>query len=187
RSRWVAYVVVADIDAVTTKAKALRAKVDREPFDVPGVGRSAVIRDPQGAIICPHVPAHDFPPPGGTFVWDELVTDHIESAKTLYGELFGWKAKDSDRGGMRGYTVFSHGDDTDVVGAASRPFDPMAPAAWIPNLATDDLDATVARAEAIGASIRRAAIDVPHWGRCAVLEDPTGAMFGLGARHARAR
>ncbi|MEO1069042.1 MAG: VOC family protein, partial [Cyanobacteria bacterium J06638_6] len=70
-SRWLAYVRVKNVDMAVATAQTLGATVDRAPFDVPGVGRNAVIRDPQGAVICPTVPTHNFPPPAGTFLWDE--------------------------------------------------------------------------------------------------------------------
>ncbi len=50
-SHWLPYVTVADVDASAAKAKSLGAQVVMEPFDVPGVGRIAVLLDPQGAAI----------------------------------------------------------------------------------------------------------------------------------------
>jgi predicted enzyme related to lactoylglutathione lyase len=65
------------------------ATIQWEPFDVPGVGRNAVIADPMGAVIGAYAPAHDFPLPRGTFVWDALVTDNAAAASSYYGTLFG--------------------------------------------------------------------------------------------------
>ncbi|MBE7385691.1 MAG: VOC family protein [Leptolyngbya sp. SIO1E4] len=59
-SHWVAHIMVEDVDAVTAKAKALGTAVNREPFDTPGIGRSAVLQDLQGAVICSHFPIHNF-------------------------------------------------------------------------------------------------------------------------------
>jgi uncharacterized glyoxalase superfamily protein PhnB len=42
------HLTVADVDAVTDRARAAGADVDREPGDNPGVGRIAVFRDPFG-------------------------------------------------------------------------------------------------------------------------------------------
>ena len=50
-ARWVPYVLVKDVDASIKKAKKLRAKILAGPFEVPTVGRIAVLGDPQGAII----------------------------------------------------------------------------------------------------------------------------------------
>ncbi len=48
---WMAYLAVDDIDARLKKAIAAGAKIMREPFDVPGVGRIAVLQQPGGAMI----------------------------------------------------------------------------------------------------------------------------------------
>jgi predicted enzyme related to lactoylglutathione lyase len=50
-THWLAYVTVEDVDATAAKAKTLGAQVVMEPFDVPTVGRIAVLLDPQGAPI----------------------------------------------------------------------------------------------------------------------------------------
>lgn len=48
---WGSYVTVDDVDKQTARAKQLGAKVIIPPCDIPGVGRFAVIRDPQGAML----------------------------------------------------------------------------------------------------------------------------------------
>jgi predicted enzyme related to lactoylglutathione lyase len=48
---WGAYVTVASCDATVEQAKGLGAVLCAGPFDVPGVGRMAVLQDPQGAVI----------------------------------------------------------------------------------------------------------------------------------------
>ncbi|OZA83560.1 MAG: glyoxalase, partial [Azorhizobium sp. 39-67-5] len=48
---WTGYVHVDDVDAAVAKAKALGGALHIEPRDIPGVGRFAVIGDPQGAVI----------------------------------------------------------------------------------------------------------------------------------------
>ena len=50
-SHWLSYVTVADVDKTVKKAKKLGAEIVMPPFDVPTVGRIAVIVDPQGAAI----------------------------------------------------------------------------------------------------------------------------------------
>jgi predicted enzyme related to lactoylglutathione lyase len=50
-SHWLAYVTVEDVDATAARAKTLGGQVVMEPFDVPTVGRIAILIDPQGAAI----------------------------------------------------------------------------------------------------------------------------------------
>ncbi len=48
---WGCYVTVADVAATAAQATALGGKVVVPAMDVPGVGRMAVIADPQGAML----------------------------------------------------------------------------------------------------------------------------------------
>lgn len=48
---WGSYVTVTDVDATARKATELGGKVVHGPHDIPGVGRMAVIVDPQGAAL----------------------------------------------------------------------------------------------------------------------------------------
>ena len=48
---WVSYVTVDDVDATAKRATELGGKVVHGPTDIPGVGRFAVIVDPQGAAV----------------------------------------------------------------------------------------------------------------------------------------
>lgn len=48
---WISYLHVDAVDAAVKKAVAKGAKVMRPPFDVPGVGRIALLEQPGGARI----------------------------------------------------------------------------------------------------------------------------------------
>jgi len=48
-SHWLVYIMSADVDGHTSKAKDLGAQVHMEPFDVPTVGRMSILADPAGA------------------------------------------------------------------------------------------------------------------------------------------
>ena len=50
-SMWGCYVTVDDVDKTLAKAKSLGGTVLMEPMEVKGVGRMAVIQDPQGAML----------------------------------------------------------------------------------------------------------------------------------------
>jgi predicted enzyme related to lactoylglutathione lyase len=50
-AQWLAYVTVEDVDATAAKAAKLGGKIMMPPFDVPEVGRIAVLLDPQGAAF----------------------------------------------------------------------------------------------------------------------------------------
>jgi uncharacterized protein len=56
---WLPYLAVDDVDARLRAAKAAGAKVLREPFDVPTVGRIAIIQAPGGEAIAWITPDSD--------------------------------------------------------------------------------------------------------------------------------
>ena len=50
-AQWIPYVFVDDVNATAKKTTKLRGKVVMPPFDIPTVGRIAVLVDPQGATF----------------------------------------------------------------------------------------------------------------------------------------
>jgi predicted enzyme related to lactoylglutathione lyase len=50
-SHWMAYISVDDIDARLKTAEENGATIVRPPFDVPGIGRIAILQDPSGGAI----------------------------------------------------------------------------------------------------------------------------------------
>jgi predicted enzyme related to lactoylglutathione lyase len=48
---WGCYVTVNNVDDTLVQVKRLGGKVCMGPVDIPGVGRMAVIQDPQGAML----------------------------------------------------------------------------------------------------------------------------------------
>lgn len=50
-AHWLAYVAVEDVDAAAKQAASLGGKIVMAPFDVPTVGRIAIVLDPQGASL----------------------------------------------------------------------------------------------------------------------------------------
>ncbi len=50
-AQWLPYVVVKDVDDAAKKVAELGGQVMAPPFDIPTIGRIAVLIDPQGAAI----------------------------------------------------------------------------------------------------------------------------------------
>jgi predicted enzyme related to lactoylglutathione lyase len=53
------------------------------------------------------------------------------------------------------------------------------PPHWLPYVAVDDADATIAHARKLGARISVSPEDIPGIARFAILEDPTGAVLAI--------
>jgi uncharacterized protein len=174
---------VADVDVTTALAHKLGGKVYREPWDVPTVGRVAVIADPQGAPLSVFTPTnameiHDASREG-EFCWNELSTTDSAAAFAFYSELFGWKVQEEmDMGAMGTYRIFGTGDTRLGGMMTSPPGGPTAPM-WTYYTETSDLDAALARSTRNGAKIVSGPMVVPGGGRIAQLSDPQGVVFAL--------
>ena len=48
---WFSYLWVDDVDERVKRAKEAGASIKRPPFDIPNVGRIAIIQDPTGAVM----------------------------------------------------------------------------------------------------------------------------------------
>jgi predicted enzyme related to lactoylglutathione lyase len=120
----------------------------------------------------------------GDFCWHEQMSRDDTRAADFYRELFGW---DTDTQPMRQpdgtetrYTMAAnHG--IGVAGFVQMTGDIFlgVPPNWTIYVAVDNADATVAQARAMGGTIRRAPSAIPNMGRFALIEDPTGAVFGI--------
>jgi uncharacterized protein len=64
-------------------------------------------------------------------------------------------------------------------GGVMRMPDPKAPTLWCPYVAVEDCDATVKKAEGLGAQVMMPPTDIPNVGRIAVLLDPLKAPLAL--------
>jgi predicted enzyme related to lactoylglutathione lyase len=108
----------------------------------------------------------------GRFVWHELNTQDVGRSAAFYGELFGWKIDASDPAYIHVHA------GTQTVAGMVKAASPAAPAHWLCYVSTADVDATVARAAAVGCRVLAAPFAIEP-GRLAVLADPHGAVFGV--------
>jgi uncharacterized protein len=180
-SRWISYVSVEDVDATAKAATANGGKVVEAPHDAPGVGRMARIADPQGAELSLIKSATgdkaDGPAPAGYFFWNELHTTDPTSAVAFYDKVVGFTHRSMDMGPGGAYHILAR-DGVDR-GGATHHLAPGASPHWLPYVAVDDVDATIARARKNGAKIPMNAEDIPGIGRFGILQDPTGAILAV--------
>jgi hypothetical protein len=177
-SHWLGHIGVDDVDETVGRAEAAGGSIVAPAMDIPEVGRMAVIRDPQGAVLSVFTSAaEDWTPTEGVFVWDELHTTDVEGAKRFYSEVIGWSANDTDMGEGFTYTIFES-DGVQRAGCMTIQR-PDTPPNWLTYLGTDDVDTRCKKAEGLGAQKLMDPMDIPGIGRFAVLTDPTGAAFAL--------
>jgi hypothetical protein len=177
---WLGYLSVTDVDASTRTVLASGGKVFKEPFDVPTVGRISIVADKDGAAFglfkSETGDARDDKSVHGTWHWHELWAKDLAGAVDFYTQTFGYEV-DSMQMPQGEYCVLT----TDGLARGGIMQSPMTqiPAMWIPYLHVDDVDKTLARAQAMGAKIVVASREVPNVGRFAIIADNVGATVGL--------
>jgi len=110
------------------------------------------------------------------FCWNELVTSDVAAAKEFYSKLHGWTYQDHDMNGMI-YTMAKSGDK-EICGMMPLP-DQSVPPHWRSYISVENLDATILKAQNIGATIIVPAMQVGNMGRLAIVVDPTGAHIAF--------
>ncbi len=108
---WTGYIAVDDVDKTAAEFERDGGAIHRAPEDIPGIGRFAVVADPQGAVVClmtPKMPDGEtgsWPTPGstGTVGWNELMAGDWASVWDFYAARFGWDKGHGRRHGRHGY------------------------------------------------------------------------------------
>ncbi len=180
---WMGYVQVDNVDASAAQASSLGGAVHMPPHDIAGVGRFAVIADPQGAVIALFHPEGTPPPQPpmmapGSVGWNELMANDMPKVWPFYAAMFGWtKGEAMDMGAMGTYQLFA-ANGTVCGGMMTRPSETPGPY-WAYYFSVTDIDAAMARATGAGGSILMGPMEVP--GGAWVIQglDPQGALFAL--------
>jgi uncharacterized protein len=206
---WNTYFWVDSADEAASKVGDAGGGIMVEPFDFIDACRMGVFTDREGAAFGvwepkEHKGARLVNDPGAP-VFNGLNTRDVDGAKSFYGSVFGWQTG-SIGGGAEGWTLPGYGDwlerehhpdlrkqmaaagapegFEDIVGAIIPiPNDqPNTPAHWSVTFATDDADATAAKAAELGGTVIVPPFDAP-WStatysiRITVISDTQGATF----------
>ncbi len=182
-AHWVSYIGTRDVDGTVAAAVRAGGSIVKEPQDLQGAGRFAVLKDPQGAVFAILDPENSHPDeavaPLGTFSWHELATSDHEAAFAFYSSLFGWEAlQRMDMGEAGTYLIFGW-NGVQRGGIYNKPADMPAPPNWLPYARVPDADAGYKTATGSGARELMGPMTVPGGHRIAGVVDPTGAAFAV--------
>ena len=183
RPAWRSYFTVASAESTATRTKELGGSVVQEPFDVMGEGWMAVLQDSTGAGFAVWEPrssigAQVFGEPG-SLAWVELYTHDTEAASRFYAGLFGWsfnKRQSADGGDYFEFNI--KGRSAAGMIAIKADWGEM-PASWSVYFAVADLDDTITRAKAMGATEVSPPLEVEDVGRFVFMHDPQGAYVAF--------
>ncbi|MBY6045661.1 VOC family protein [Phaeobacter italicus] len=174
---WIAYIEVPDVDVAVKRVGTLGGEIVREPFEVPGVGRNALVRDPLGALAGISLSRHGFPVPRQQFGPEVYVNNGNDFPLAFYAGLFGWQV--------------SHEQDTDCLAllgpagnlvalqhAATWPTGSNA--AWVPSIKVASASDACRAAEAKGARLASADLNETVQVQNPILCDLKGTPFTFG-------
>lgn len=182
-SHWLQYIGTRDVDGTADMAVRLGGSIIKQPSEMRGAGRYAVLRDPQGAVFAIIDPKNARPemkgdPVPGQFCWHELATTDHEAAFAFYSNLFGWDALTRlDMGPVGVYLIF--GQDGDQKGGIYLKPAAASASHWLPYLNVPDVDAAAPAVEAAGGKVMQPPMDVPGGSRITMILDPAGCAFAL--------
>lgn len=183
---WLGYFGVDDVDASVAAIVADGGTVHLPAFDIPGIGRLAMLTDPQGI---PFYVMRGASPESSTAYqrmgfqhvsWNELLTPDDAAALAFYEKHFNLtKAGSMPMGPMGDYSFIANGDSAgEAVGAMMRTPE-GARSGWGFYFRVQDIDVAKTAVEANGGSVHADPMQVPggEWIINAV--DPEGTPFGL--------
>ena len=130
-----------------------------------------------------HVPRVTAPSTGkhqyGKFVWYDLATSDVETAKAFYGPLFGWTFSDLSEAHPR-YTVIENGNHR--IGGMFRDNDPQGEAEaalWIGSISVPDVERATQQTREAGGVVHDEPYELLDRGWTSLVSDPQGAIVAL--------
>jgi len=183
---WLGYFGVDDVDASVASIVADGGQVHLPAFDIPDVGRLAMVTDPQGVPFYVMRGASDQSSTAyqrnglGHVSWNELLTPDDAAALAFYDKQFAIKKIGAmPMGEMGDYSFIAHGDDPQIGAVMKTP--PGAKSGWGFYFRVPDINAAKAKIEAGGGTVRQGPMEVPGGEWVLNATDPEGVTFGLVA------
>jgi predicted enzyme related to lactoylglutathione lyase len=182
---WLGYIAVDDVDTLAADIVIDGGVVHRAAADIPGIGRFAIVGDPQGAAFALYKGTSNDPPPApmdapGHVGWHELHAEDGDAAFDFYSRAFGWAQNSTfDMGATGAYRIFGL-DGQDMGGMMTKPENMPMPS-WIFYFNVPAIDAAADRVRTGGGLILNGPTEVPGGSWVIQCLDPQGAMFALTA------
>jgi predicted enzyme related to lactoylglutathione lyase len=181
---WTTYLKVDDLDGVAARVPELGGVLAVPPMDLPNdSGRMAFAIDVDGGFVGlfqpgPNHSGAQLVNEVGTVVWNELATRKPDEESAFYSALLGWTVQPMPEMDYR--TLLIDGRAVGGMMPMGPEFPAEVPTHWLTYFAVDDAAATAAQVTELGGTVINGPFDSPV-GPLAVLADPTGAMFAVGA------
>ena len=185
---WIGYIGVDDVDATVASILEAGGSVPMPAMDLEGVGRMAMVRDPQGVPFYvmrgfSDQPSHSFDPSRiGHCSWNELSTPDQAGALAFYTALFGWTKGDAMPMGDMGDYQFIEQDGEMFGAVMTNPPGGQRPS-WKFAFNVADIEVAAERIAAGGGTVISGPMEVPGGDMVVVASDPQGAPFMAVRKH----
>ncbi len=174
-AEWVSSMTVPSVKGAAEIIKSKGGKIIFPVSNLKGRGMSAVVSDPQGAIIgLVEGGTPDDDPPLNTWLWTELWSGQPTQSAEFYRSFVNYEVKKMDNMSPD-YWIFENGD-TKSAGLLKNPMENTR-SQWLPYIRVADPAALTQKARDAGATVLAAPSSELRDGNVAVLLDPTGAPF----------
>jgi uncharacterized protein len=107
----------------------------------------------------------------------EIPANQPEALAGFYRDLFGWKFEKAPMPGMEYWLCTTGSDGPGIDGAVAQRQNPEQP--WMNYVDVASIDATIAAATKLGATVALPRTPIPGVGAVAAIIDPQGNICGL--------
>jgi predicted enzyme related to lactoylglutathione lyase len=172
------YVEVEELQDCLDRASSMGAEIVVPVTEIPGFGSFAMFNDPDGLLV--GLSKGDGTPPergpsdgdGAAVDWFEVLGKDAGRTQSFYTELFNWKL----RGGADDYEMVDTGAGYGMRGGLGGVDGP----GWATIYASvGDVEATLVKAQQLGATIVYGPREVPDGPVAGAFKDPAGSVFGV--------
>ena len=174
------YVEADDLRGTLDRAEALGGSTVMPVTEIPGTITFAMFTDPDGLLIglatsppaAGGAPQGPSPGDGAPVDWFEVLGADAARTQAFYGELFGWTVKQSEGG----YALVDTGAGRGIQGGVGG----GPEGGWATIYASvADVEATLARAEQLGAARVYGPMKVDDHMQTGAFRDPAGNVVGV--------
>jgi uncharacterized protein len=182
RPGWFGYLAVEDVDRAVEEAVAAGSQVQMPAMTLDGVGRMAMIADPQGASLyvmrgfSDQASTSFAPERTGHVAWNELQAADPDAALSFYGRFGLTHGGSMDMGEAGAYHFLHLG--ARAVGGVAR-CEEGVPPGWTFYIAVPDIDAAQEAIARAGGRLLVGPHQIPGGDWIVIAHDPQGARFGL--------
>jgi len=181
-AHWEPHLAMSDLSAFLALVQEKEGFIVEQPQPAGAFGTMAEVAGPSGGRLClwaaGEFGGHSTTPANGIPFWYELQLLEEGTEETFWPNLLSWtEASNNQR--RKNYATKDGALISQIQILPESVAETMLHPRWVTFVQVGDVDAICRDAEAIDGAIVRSPYEAPGLGRCALLEDPQGSVFGV--------